>query len=174
MRLRKTILALVVAALSIVALAGPASAVSGEQQFRLFFIGSFVPGAANTGPVFATGPITDSGSAVNFGFVIDENNQFVGNNELRFSEGTVFIAFEGQLDSFSFDPRTCVTRITGHGTWTVADADGAYEGTTGSGTFVNDVTLVGRRTAQGCSAQQTEITRITLTGEVDVPDAAAA
>lgn len=174
MRLRKTVLALALVVLPIAALAGPANAESGPQTFRLFFVGSFVAGASNAGPVFATGPITASGSAVNSGFVVDEFGQFVGSNQLRFDQGTIFVDFEGQLDSFSVDPRTCVTRITGHGTWEVGDASGAYEGTTGSGTFTNDVTLIGRRTATGCSTQTTEVSRITLEGEVDVPDAAAA
>ncbi|MDQ3898850.1 MAG: hypothetical protein M3326_16680 [Actinomycetota bacterium] len=174
MRLRKTVVALTLAMAPLVALAGPASAASGAQQFRLFFVGSFRAGASNTGPVFATGPITGAGTAVNSGFVVGPTGEFVGNNQLRFPEGTVFVNFEGQLDSFNFDPRTCVTRILGHGTWEVADASGSLEGTTGGGTFTNDVTLIGRRTATGCSEETTEVSRITLTGELDVPDAAAA
>ena len=174
MRLRKTVLALALATLPTVALAGPAAAVSGPQTFRLFFVGSFVAGASNAGPVFATGPVTAAGTAVNSGFVVEPDFTFVGNNQLHFDEGSVFVEFEGQLDSFDFDPRTCVTRITGHGTWEVGDASGEFEGTTGGGTFTNDVTLIGRRTATGCSTQQTEVSRITLEGEIDVPGAAAA
>ncbi len=174
MRFRKTVLALALATMPAVALASPASAVSGAQTFRLFFIGSFVAGASNAGPVFATGPITESGTATNSGFVVDPFGQFVGNNQLEFADGEIVINFEGQLDSFDFDPRTCVTRILGHGTWTVGDATGSYEGTTGGGTFTNDVTLIGRRTSTGCSTQTTEVSRITLTGEIDVPDGASA
>ncbi len=167
MRLRKTVLALALATLPTVALAGPATADSGPQTFRLFFVGSFVAGGSNAGPVFATGPITESGRAVNSGFVVEPDFTFVGNNQLNFEEGTVFVDFEGQLDSFDFDPRTCVTRISGHGTWEVGDASGEFEGTTGGGTFTNDVTLIGRRTATGCSTQQTEVSRITLEGDID-------
>ncbi len=174
MRLRKSVLALALTALPVLGLTGPASAASGAETFRLFFIGSFIPGASNAGPVFASGPITGEGTAINSGFLVDENGQFTGNNRLEFDEGTVFVNFEGELDSFNFDPRTCVTRILGHGTWEVADASGSLEGTTGGGTFTNDVTLIGRRTATGCSEETTEVSRITLTGELDVPDAAAA
>jgi len=169
MRLRKTVAALALTALPVVALAGPADAASGTETFRLFFTGSFVFGASNTGSVFASGPITGAGSAVNSGFIVDQNNQFVGNNRLNFDEGTVFVNFEGELDTFSFDPRTCLTRITGHGTWEVGDANGELEGTTGGGTFTNTVLLIGRRTATGCSTQQTEVSRITLTGDIETP-----
>ena len=162
-------LALALTAVPLSALAAPANAATGAQTFRLFFIGSFVPGGSNTGPVVATGPITAFGSAVNSGFIVDENGQFVGNNQLRFPDGTVFVNFTGGLDSFDVDPRSCITRITGGGTWTVGDATDSYEGTTGGGTFENVVKLVGRRTAEGCSNQNTEITRITLTGTVTVP-----
>ena len=174
LRLRKTVLALALVIVPVLALAGPASADSGPQTFRLFFIGTFVPGASNAGPVVATGPITGRGTAVNSGFIIDENNEFVGNNQLHFRSGTVLVAFAGQLDSFEFDPRTCITRITGHGTWEVADATDSLEGTTGGGTFTNDVTLISRRTATGCSADTTEISRITLVGNVEAPDTLAA
>jgi hypothetical protein len=174
MRLRKSVLALALVTVPVLALAGPASAQSGAQTFRLFFVGSFVPGASNAGPVVASGPIVGVGSAVNSGFVVDQNGQFVGNNRLEFSSGTVFVDFEGQLDSFSFDPRTCVTTITGHGTWEVNHATGRLTGTTGGGTFTNNVTLVARRTATGCSTETTEISRITLVGSVDAPGALAA
>ena len=172
MRLRKSLAALALTALPVVGLAGPASAASGAETFRLFFTGSFIPGASNAGPVFATGPISGAGTAINSGFLVDENGQFTGNNRLEFDEGTVFVNFQGELDSFNFDPRTCVTRIQGHGTWEVADASGELEGTEGGGTFTNDVTLIGRRTANGCSDAATEVSRITLTGDIDTPDGA--
>jgi hypothetical protein len=169
MRFRKTVLALALATLPVASIAGPANAASGAQTFRLFFVGSFVAGASNSGPVFGSGPITAVGTAVNSGFIVGENGEFVGNNQLRFSNGTVFVDFQGRLDSFEFDPRTCVTRITGHGTWEVGDASDELEGTTGGGEFTNNVTLVGRRTATGCSTETTEISRITLEGEIDTP-----
>ena len=169
MRLRKLVVALAVAAVPIVGLAGPAAAASGPQTFNLYFVGSFVAGASNAGPVVGRGPITAYGSAVNSGFVVDQFGQFTGSNQLRFPQGTVFVNFSGQLDSFVFDPRTCITTIKGHGTWTVANATGAYAGTTGGGTFVNDVTLIARRTATGCSTETTEISQITLTGSINVP-----
>lgn len=171
MRLRKTVLALALATVPVLALAGPASAASGAETFRLFFVGSFVPGASNAGPVVASGPIVGVGTAVNSGFIVDQNNRFVGNNRLEFSSGTVFVDFAGQLDSFSFDPRTCVTTITGHGTWTVNHATSSLTGTSGGGTFTNNVTLIGRRTATGCSTETTEVSRITLVGAVNAPAA---
>jgi hypothetical protein len=175
MRLRKTVLALALVTMPAVALAAPAGAESGAQTFRLFFVGSFVAGASNAGPVFASGPITASGTAVNSGFVVQPDGSFVGNNQLQFEDGTIFVDFAGQLDSFEFDPRTCVTRIQGHGTWEVGDASGAYEGTTGGGTFTNDVTLIARPLrGGGCSTQTTEVSRITLEGEIDTGAAAAA
>ena len=170
MRLRKTVLALALVTVPVLAMAGTASAATGQQTFRLFFIGTFIPGASNAGPVVATGPIVGRGNAINSGFLIDENNEFVGNNRLEFSSGTVFVDFEGQLDSFTFDPVTCITHITGHGTWEVNHATGSLAGTEGGGTFTNDVTLISRRTATGCSTETTEISRITLVGDVDAPD----
>jgi hypothetical protein len=170
MRLRKTMVALALSALPVVAAGGPASAASGTETFRLFFTGTFVFGGSNTGSVFASGPINAAGSAVNSGFIVDQFGQFTGNNVLRFDEGTLFVNFAGSLDSFDFDPRTCVTRITGHGTWEVADASDDLAGTTGGGTFRNDVTLIQRRTASGCSEETTEVSRITLTGPIETPD----
>jgi hypothetical protein len=56
----------------------------------------------------------------------------------------------------------------------VADASDGLAGTSGGGTFENDVTLIGRRTATGCGTQTKEISRITLRGDLDTPDGATA
>jgi hypothetical protein len=157
------------AGVSVLGLVGPATAATGPETFRLVFVGTFTFGASNTGTVSAVGPITAVGQAVNSGFVPDQFGNFTGSNQLRFPAGNLNVNFGGHLDSFSFDPRTCITQITGHGTWTVASGTGAYTGTTGGGTFVNNVTLVGTRTAQGCGEPTREISQITLTGAISTP-----
>ena len=167
--MKKALLASVTALVALAGFSGAADAASGPQKFQLVFTGTFTPGASNTGTAVASGTIRGVGQGINSGFLVNPDGTFAGSNKLVFSQGTIFIGFTGHLTSSSFDFRTCLTKITGVGNFTVTGGDGAFTGTTGSGTFSNKVDLVGSQGAGNCSGPTTEISQITLTGNVSVP-----
>ena len=172
--MRKALFAATAALTALVGFPGAAGAATGAQQFTLVFVGTFTPGASNTGTAAATGVINAVGQGVNSGFLVQPDGTFQGSNRLDFPQGSLNISFAGHLTGFSFDPVTCITRITGTGTWMITSGTGAFVGTTGSGTFTNNVTLVGSQGEGNCSGATTEISVIRLTGGVTTAQSGAA
>lgn len=167
--MKKALLASVTAVVALAGFTGMAGATTGPQKFQLVFTGTFTPGASNTGTAVASGTIRGVGQGVNSGFLVNPDGTFAGSNKLVFPQGTIFISFTGHLTGSSFDFRTCLTKITGVGVWSITGGTGAFATTTGSGTFSNTVNLVGSQGAGNCSGSTTEISQITLSGTVTTP-----
>jgi hypothetical protein len=127
----------------------PAVAQSGDaQRFRVVFGGTTRSGAGVRG-------VSTGGRASNVvPEVLDpETGSFVETDRFTFSAGTLDVVFAGTVHGFFSDPRTCVARPSGSGTWDVVDSSGRYEGASGGGAFTFTAILVFPRGPQGCGEE---------------------
>ncbi len=112
--------------------AGAASGTTGSQRFSISISGT-------TGPVYASGPISGSGTDIEF-----TRGRRAGTDKFVFANGSVFVAHQASSQSQSFDPRSCLTQFTESGNYQLTSGAGAYRGVTGSGTYS------ARGTSRGC------------------------
>ena len=102
--------------------------------------------------VYAAGPISGVGTDYLLGESVDPSTgRTQRTTETVFAEGTTFNTLTVLENSLSFDPRTCVARITGRSHLDITGGTGAYEGVTGSGEVTFQAISVGQRTEDGCS-----------------------
>ena len=145
----------------------PAAAATGRQDFILVTRGST---AGPTGEVVARGVVNDAGSAERLSFTIGPTGEGREDTLYTFSSGTVVNSFVGRPEAFSFDPHTCITRLSIGGTYTLHDGTGVFEGATGGGTVTSDIRQIQTRTAEGCADPGFEVTVVRFTGTIDLPD----
>jgi hypothetical protein len=119
------------------AAAGPAA--SGTEHFQI------VSTSANssTASVIATGVFT-AGGADHMGNKVDT---FV------FSNGSFKVAHAGPMRQ-SVNPKTCLLRVTGHGTYKISGGTGSYAKISGSGTYKLSVMAVLAKSAGKCSMRK--------------------
>jgi len=106
------------------------------------------------GRVIATGVFTAVGTDV-------ATN--ASSDTFTFPNGTVVLSHTETEDHASFDPVSCVGRVSGHGTYTITGGTGAYAGISGHGTDSFRLTMVAAHTLQGCSEEpvaQVDIVRL--------------
>ena len=144
-----------------------AGAATGDQDFVLVTRGST---SGPTGRVTAVGTINDTGSAQRLSFAISPTGEVTESTLYTFPSGTVVNTFVGRPETFTFDPRTCVTRLSIVGTYTIHDGTGVFEGATGSGTITSDIRQYQTRTADGCSGPTYELSIVRFTGTIELPD----
>ena len=108
--------------------ASAAGATTGSQRFSI--------SSGNTGgSVYASGPISGSGRDV----PVNQNlDKFV------FAGGTVWVSHSASSQNQTFDPRSCLSKFTESGTYSLVKGSGVYKGVSGSGTYS------ARGTSRGC------------------------
>jgi hypothetical protein len=112
--------------------AGAASGTTGSQRFSISLSGS-------SGPVYASGPISGSGTDIQF-----TRGRRSGQDKFVFASGSVSVAHQATTQNQSFDPRSCLTQFTESGNYQLLSGTGAYRGVTGSGTYS------AKGTSRGC------------------------
>lgn len=114
---------------------------SGTEHFQLTEV--------NNDPLFmlATGVFTASGI---------EYTKSTGTSNLAvFSNGTFVVHVPGGTSTTNINPRTCLETVRFSGSYTINDGFGAFEGITGSGTYLGHTTGVVPRNPNGtCSNGQ--------------------
>jgi hypothetical protein len=95
------------------------------------------------------GPIT--------GHAIDVENRSHTMSVLKFSNGTITISHPTKGGSQHFDPKTCLTVVSLHGTFKFTKGTGAYKGVTGSGTYQTNVLVLAARVKGKCSQTATPV-----------------
>jgi hypothetical protein len=131
-------------------LALPATAfasTSGTEHFEIVYTSQNGPG-----PVIATGVFSAGGT------------EYQGRNidEAVFPDGGFSIDHRGGQVTFSFNPKTCVGKLTGNGLpYTIFRGFGAYTGIHGSGTATLRGSFVTGRNPNG-TCNHTTVTAITV------------
>lgn len=150
--MKRLLLALMVAVVTLVGSSGTASAQSGPQTFVLYQ----GPGQEHF-TVYAAGPI----SGVGTDFLLDEGVEpGTGRTQRRtetvFPGGSTFNTLTVLDNQLAFDPRTCVANITGRSHLDITGGTGAYEGVSGSGEVSFRAISIGERLPDGtCSRTNT-------------------
>ncbi len=157
----------VVAIVALVAGAGSAFAAAAPQAFVLFQ----GPGQEHF-TVHAAGPISGVGTDFLLGQSVDPaTGRTQRQTETVFESGTTFNTLTVLENNLSFDPRTCVARITGWSHLDITGGTGAYEGVTGSGEVTFFAISISERTPEGCSRTASRTYSIAyITGTANVPD----
>ena len=144
--MRKTIMSVIVAAATTLALGGAGVAAasthsggaSGIEHFQLMTISA----TATTSSVIAYGVFTGAG--------VDHQ---VSNNVDRFvfSNGTIRVHHSNGKGQQSFNPKTCLLTVNEHGTFLLTHGTGKYAGISGHGTYHLSVLAIGARSHGKCS-----------------------
>ena len=113
----------------------PAPAVTGTEHFQI---------------------MTTSGTATKVGFIMyglftAEGVDHEGTPTGTFStaDGTFKVTHSIPAGPQTFNPKTCLSTDNGHGTYTITDGTGAYEGITGQGKYTVTVLDIQPRTKSG-------------------------
>jgi len=149
--MRRGAVAVVVLVVAMLVSAGAAWAQARPQTFVLYQ----PPGEENF-TVYAAGPI----SGVGTDYLLEEGvDPSTGRTQRRtetvFPEGSTFNTLTVLESNLSFDPMTCVARITGRSHLEITGGTGAYEGVTGTGEVTFLAISVAQRTPEGCSRTDT-------------------
>ncbi len=165
--MNRTVCAIVVAVAALMAGGGIASAESGPQTFVLFQ----GPGQEHF-TVYAAGPISGVGTDLLLEEGIDPSTgRTQRKTETVFPEGSTFNTLTVLENRLSFDPRTCVVRISGRSHLDITGGTGAYEGATGSGEVTFQAISIAERAPEGCSRTQARTYAVAyVTGTATVPD----
>ena len=135
--------ALVLAAPALAASAGHVAgpSVSGTEHFQLVSSNA----TSSTGKVIAYGAFV--GAAVDH--MGDNTDKFVFNN------GSFKVHHKnGKGGKQSFNPKTCLVRVSQPGTYTISGGTGKYVGISGHGKFRFTLLAIGAKNAQGKCAQR--------------------
>ena len=165
-RVRKTMVAVTVAAVALVSLPGAAFGQTPiNQRFRVVSAGP--PGAART--VIANGVITGVGTEV-----ITSNPPGVATVTWTFPEGTLSVTLTYAFTNV-LNPRTCLRTITLNGTWEITGGTGDFTGATGSGAFSGTNRILLNRASGSCVPPPIVLVQVfNMTGNVTLAGATAA
>ena len=155
--MKKTLLAVALAATTVLAL--PGTALAQSQQFRLISAGP----ANAPGTIIATGPFSGVGRVITINDTTDRV-VFPG-------KGTFILTHESQGGSVTFDPTTCTATFSETGTWTISGGTGMFAGATGSGAYtLNNGKFIGTRIGGGrCSEAGGRLSVVVqLTGDLNL------
>jgi hypothetical protein len=118
-------------------------AVSGTEHFQLLSTSA----TSTTAPVIAYGVFT--APAIDHMGVAKNVDKFV------FSNGSFKVRHRnGTGGTHSFNPRTCLAKITQPGTYTIFGGTGKYAGITGHGKFVLNLLFIGAKSGGKCTQRK--------------------
>ncbi len=118
--------------------ASASPAVRGAERFQIVKISMTAP----TSSLIATGAFTAGGT-------ISGGNGSNGTATVRLPGGTFKITHHTVHAKGSVNPKTCLFKVTGNGTYKLGSGTGKYAGITGSGKFVLRILAVDARDASG-------------------------
>ena len=160
-------------AVLLVGMAGPASAQSGtHQRFVLISTSENAPQR-----VVAGGVINGAGTDVVLSSTDNPDGTSSGVDRFEFPRGSVTIAHQDTSATSSFDPRACVGRFSGTGDFQILGGTGIYAGITGSGTYTLRGTFVANRNPDGSCAENgsgRSVVIVNATGPIAVGGSTAA
>jgi hypothetical protein len=153
----------------LVAMAGPASAATNNEQITI--VARTTGDTTTSCQAVATGPITGVGTCTTTD--LGPNTTLV---HVMLPNGTVDIKARQVSSSDQFSPTACVDRFTFREKFTVTGGTGAYAGATGHGTDVGNGVASIPRNSQGCDFSQpdTAVIVVTATGHVSLAGPTAA
>jgi hypothetical protein len=125
----------------VAAAASPHAAHSGTSGIESFQFMSISETSTPT-TVIARGVFTAGGADITTSNTTDK---------LKFPNGTIRLRHSNPPGGVSFDPRTCLSTVNQHGTYTLLGGTGKYAGISGHGTFRLHVLLVAARSHGQCS-----------------------
>lgn len=161
--LRKLVATLVVVSVGLLVAAGPASAATGPQTFRLVFTGDPAPGLV--GKAVATGLV----NAIGTDTAVD---QPTGADVITLPKGSITFIATAPPGGITFNPATCVVRfnVVG-GSYLVVGGTGAYQGASGSGTYAAKGVEVFNRLNGACDTTSVRsfVLSFVLTGPLTIP-----
>lgn len=134
MKRRSLILGLVSATALVVGGVAPSASASTTHSGHEHFLVVQTDETATTNPLFGSGPIHARGTDVE---VSNSRDRFV------FPAGALKIDHHATSHHESFDPRTCVARVTESGTYVVSGGTGRYGHATGHGSYRLQVYFIG-------------------------------
>jgi hypothetical protein len=127
--MKRTLLALAVAGLAVIAAPGSAVAASGNQSFRTLTVGNNPQ--TNTRTVVAFGVINAAGTEQ-----VNPGDNGVVTAVWTFPSGKLFVTQNLNINFLGEPvPPACIVTATITGTWTITGGTGAYAGASGSGTL---------------------------------------
>ncbi len=142
--------------------AGPASAATGTETFRIIFNGD--PNTTLVGTAVATGLI----DAVGTDTAVD---QPPGADVIALPKGSITFVATAPSGGITFDPATCVARINiVDGSYVIVGGTRAYRHVSGSGTYTATGAEVFKKVNGACTTDvRTFIVAFTLTGPLTLP-----
>ena len=155
------------AVVAILGCAGSALAETASQTFVLYQ----APGEVLF-TVYASGPIGGVGTDFLLGEGVDPSTGRTQRmTETVFPGGSTFNTLTVQENNLTFDPRTCVARITGRSHLDITGGTGDYQGVSGSGEVTFQAISIAERTPEGgCSRTNTRTYSVAyITGTATLP-----
>lgn len=123
------------------AMRGPDAAHPADNSQRFVMSYATVHGTDSPTSVTAAGPIHGQGSIVDTP-IRETPHGVILRSVMTLPDGSVTLRADEEY-SVKMDERTCTATNIGRGTWRVVSGTGAYEHTTGKGTFVRSTFIVG-------------------------------
>lgn len=142
------------------AVAGPA--VGGTEQFQTMV----------DSPTATTVRVVEWGA---IGTASDVSHPKPGSKVVRFvfPGGSYKVTHSAPVGPHTLNPKTCLLRASGHGTYTVSGGTGKYQGVTGTGKFtVSGVVILARTKSGACDASANPVALqqvVDGTGTVRIP-----
>ncbi len=169
--MRKKVIGVLMGAAMVVGMAGPASAGTNNQQFKIISRFNVVNGNdTSVCRVIATGPIQGTGTCT----TTDVSDK-VTDVHLLLPGGTVDLRATEFDSTDNFNQQTCSDTFTFKEHFRITGGTGTYAGVTGSGTDTGTGVFKGARTAQGCDPNQGRgFVTVTITGHVSLGGGSAA
>ncbi len=165
--MRKKVIGVLLGAATLVGMAGPASAATDNQQFKI--IARFTGNDTTSCQVIATGPIHGTGTCTT-----TQVTNTVTDVHIILPGGTVDLRARQFDGTDNFNLQACLDKFTFKENFRITGGTGAYAGTTGSGIDSGSGVFTAARTPQGCDPNQGGgFAVVTATGHVNLGGSAA-
>jgi hypothetical protein len=134
--------AVIVSGLTAASAAAPS--VSATEHFQIMAVS-----ATSNPAVIAYGAFT--GSAV------DHQHEAINADTYTFANGSFTIKHSPGTGTHTFNPKTCLLTVNEHGTYTLGQGTGAYDGISGTGTYTLGILEIAARSGGTCSMTATPV-----------------
>jgi hypothetical protein len=146
-------------------LAGPAGSASADNVEQRWLV---LTNPGKPTKVVATGTLNASGTVIDV-LTLNPDGTFDNLATQVFPDGNLFYHGAGTFE-FTVDPRTCIGKGDVVGPFEITGGTGAYEGASGEGVALIDLTFWFDKTETGCSQQPARVHGVAkATGTLDIP-----